>query len=59
MLFFDEVDFVLAEQAQAAAVTDRLQAGGDGFGVDGIGVLAFQAKQYCLVAAVALAGGAE
>ncbi|MNP07313.1 hypothetical protein D3C76_993340 [compost metagenome] len=59
VLFFDEVDFVLAEQAQAAAVADALQAGGDGFGVDGVRVLAFQAQQHGLVTAVALAGGAQ
>ncbi|MNN09517.1 hypothetical protein D3C81_1224010 [compost metagenome] len=59
VLFFNEDDVVFAEQAQVAAVADGLQAGGDGFGVDGVGVLAFQAEQHRFVAAVAFTRGAE
>ncbi|MNC61839.1 hypothetical protein D3C75_1118080 [compost metagenome] len=58
MLLFDERDAVLAEQVQPAAVADGQQAGGDGVGVDDIGVFALEAQQHGLVAAVTLAGGA-
>ncbi|MNM96166.1 hypothetical protein D3C81_1086340 [compost metagenome] len=44
VLLFDESDAVLAEQGDAAAVADGLQAGGDGVGVDDIGVFAFKAQ---------------
>ncbi|MNZ87403.1 hypothetical protein D3C78_1062590 [compost metagenome] len=59
VLLLDEGDGVFTEQVQVAAFTDCLQAGGNGFGVDGIGVLAFQAKQYRLVAAMAFARGTQ
>ena len=49
----------VAEQVETAAVADRLQAGGNAVGIDAVGVLAFQPEEHGLVAAVALAGGAE
>ncbi|MNV32247.1 hypothetical protein D3C71_1235780 [compost metagenome] len=59
VFFLVERNAVFAEQVQASAATNVLQAGGDGFGVNGVRMLAFQAEQHGLVAAVALAGGAE
>lgn len=59
MLFFVEFDGVLAQQVELPAAADRLQARCDGVGVDAVGVFALKPQQHRLVAAVALAGGAE
>ncbi len=47
------------EQPQAAGVADRGEPRGDRLDVDGVRLVAFEAEQHGLVAAVALAGGAE
>ena len=56
---FIEVDRVLAEQVQAPAAANVVQARSDVLGVYGVRVFAFQAEQHRLVTTVALAGGAE
>ncbi|MNJ21600.1 hypothetical protein D3C77_159550 [compost metagenome] len=59
VLLLDELDVVLAQQLEPSTAADGLQAGGDAFGIDAVGVFAFKPEQHGLVAAVALAGGAE
>ncbi len=59
VFFLVERNAVFAEQVQSAVAANVLQAGGDGFGVDGVRVFTFEAEQHGLVAAVTFAGGAE
>src|SRR5690606_5171309 len=59
VFLLDEADGLLAAQLQLAAGTDGLQARLDGRGVDAVRLFAFETEQHRLVAAVALAGGAE
>ncbi|CRQ25071.1 hypothetical protein PAERUG_E16_London_17_VIM_2_04_14_00120 [Pseudomonas aeruginosa] len=59
VFLLDEADRPLAEQAQLAAGTDGIEPSGNRGGIHRVRLLALQAEQYRLVAAVALAGGAE
>ncbi len=59
MLLFHEMDRLLAAEKQFAALADARQALIDAFRINGIRLFAFQSEQHGLVAAVALAGGAE
>ncbi|MNF83664.1 hypothetical protein D3C84_659890 [compost metagenome] len=59
VFFLDEADRFFAEQSQFAGFAQGRQASGDTGNLDGIRLLALEAEQHRLVAAVALAGGAE
>ncbi|MNE07305.1 hypothetical protein D3C80_999180 [compost metagenome] len=59
VLLLHEADRLFAAQAQFTALADRRQARIHAFGIHGVRLLAFQPQQHGLVAAVALAGGAE
>ena len=50
---------MLSQQLHAAAAAHRLEQRGHGFHVHRIGLVAGQAQQHGLVAAVALAGGTQ
>ena len=54
VFLLDEADRPLAEQAQLAAGTDGIEPGGNRGGIHRVRLLALQAEQYRLVAAVAL-----
>ncbi|MNS64104.1 hypothetical protein D3C72_972200 [compost metagenome] len=59
MFFLVERNAVFAEQVQSSVAANFLQARGDGFGINGIGMFAFEAEQHGFVAAVTFTGGAE
>jgi len=59
VFFLVERNAVFTEQVQSSVAANFLQAGGDGFGVDGIWMLTFEAEQHGFVAAVAFARRAE
>ncbi|MCY1432922.1 hypothetical protein D9M71_489310 [compost metagenome] len=59
VLLFDKRNAVFAQQVDASAVADDLQAGGNAVGVDNVRVFAFKAQQHGFVTAVAFACGAQ